>query len=242
MIFEQEVLVRGQEVNSDKWITNKALLELCSNITMFHGYTVGHTAVEGISPVSWIVLGWDLVVYRRVRMFEKIRVATWVRDYNRVRCTREYAIYDEQGNVTARALGEWAALDGQKGTFLRLNAQLMDPFGPEPEQLYFPDHQFPPFKLPEGDPCKTADVLVYHHMIDYNGHLHNSEYLHLADQIYPEEVYLHPADRAIVLYKKQVLPNETVRLAYWDENNCQTVAVCNIETGDLCALVIREAL
>ena len=237
MIFDQEVLVRGQEVSQDKLITNKALIELFSNITMLHGYTAGHTSVQGTSPVSWIVLEWNMQVYRRVRMFEKIRVATWIHSYNRVRADREYVIFDENGDPTVKACAQWAALDGQKGTFLRLNPALMDPYGQE-EQCNFPDYKYPPFKIPEEPVLKSGDFLVYHQMIDYNGHLHNSEYLNLADQIWPEDVLRVPVDHVEIIYKKQVLPNETVKLEYSCAGNAHTAAVRNIETGELCALVI----
>ena len=240
MIYEQELIVRGQEVNQDKFITNKALLELFSNITMKQSYDAGHTSNEGVSPVSWIVLGWNMKVFHRVRMFEKIRVATWVHTYNRVRSEREYAVYDEKGEVAAIAIAQWAALDGKKGTFLRLNPELMDPLEPEPDLGNFPGYQFPLLKQPAEPADKTEPVQVYRQMIDYNGHLHNSEYLNLADQIYPIPVYRHLFNHVEVIYKKQILPDETVILEYRCIDERHVVTVYHPENGELCAMVIQQ--
>ena len=240
MIYEQKVLVRGQDVNDEKKITNKALLELFSNITMMHAFEAGHNTDEGISPVSWIVLGWNMQVYSRPKMFQPIVVSTWVSSFTRVRANREYMICDEAGNIVAKAVAQWAAMDGFKDTFLRLTPELMEVFGPEPERCNFPEYRFPETKQPDIPVCKSEKVKAYRLMMDYNGHLHNSEYLNLADQIYPEQVYRHMFDHVEVVYKKQVLPDETVLLEYACEHGRHIVTVKSPDSGDLHAVIIQE--
>ena len=90
MKMTMSVLVNGQDVNHDKLITNKALIELFSNITMYHGFLCGHTSIEGASPVSWIVMGWKMEVLKRIRMFSNVRVETWIQSSTRVRVLRNY--------------------------------------------------------------------------------------------------------------------------------------------------------
>ena len=52
MKLEQSFFVGVQDVDARKRITNKALIEMISNISMLHGVVAGQTYTEGTSPVS----------------------------------------------------------------------------------------------------------------------------------------------------------------------------------------------
>ena len=51
MKLEQEFFVGAHDVDRDKKVTNKALLEMLSDISMLHGVKSGQTRTEGLSPV-----------------------------------------------------------------------------------------------------------------------------------------------------------------------------------------------
>ena len=60
MKLEQEFFVGAHDVDREKKVTNKALLEILSDISMLHGVKSGQTKTEGVSPFSWVVLGWKM--------------------------------------------------------------------------------------------------------------------------------------------------------------------------------------
>ena len=99
MKLEQEFFVGAHDVDREKKVTNKALLEILSDISMLHGVKSGQTKTEGVSPFSWVVLGWKMQVLRRPSMFSTLRAVTWVRDHSRVRGGRDYVIYDENNSI-----------------------------------------------------------------------------------------------------------------------------------------------
>ena len=231
----QTVLVNGQDVDQDKLITNKALVELCSNITMYNGFLCGHTSVEGISPVSWIVMGWKLKVFRRAKMFSRVRVETWIQSWTKVRVLRNYAIYSEEGELLAKAAGEWVLMDGQTGNFLRITPELLAPYGILEEENNFPGYQFPGVRTLDFPVTETKVVTPGLQMADYNGHVHNSEYVNLAGENLPESV---TAEEVEVIYRTQILPGKPVRLEWIREEEVQKVAVKDPEDGGLHALVI----
>ena len=238
MKMTQTVLINGQDVNQDKAVTNKAMLELCSNITMYEGFLCGHTSTEGTSPVSWIVMGWKMKVFRHVQMFSKVRVETWVQSYTRVRVLRNYALYDEEGNVVALAAGEWVAVDGEKGTFLRITPELLAAFDIIEEKNNFPGYRFPDIRSADLPAVKTRLVTPGLQMADYNGHVHNSEYLNLAAEICPQAV---TSDDVEIIYRTQILPGKTVLLELIRDGETYKVAIKNPEDHSLHALVILWA-
>ena len=235
MKMTQTVLINGQDVNYDKVITNKALIELCSNITMYDGFLCGHTSNEGISPVSWIVMGWKLKVFRRAKMFTRVRVETWIQSFTKVRILRNYVVYDEQENVIAKAAGEWVAVDGESGNFLRITPQLLAPYSILTEENNFPGYRFPGICSADMPVMGTKSVIPGLQMADYNRHVHNSEYLHLAAEICPEAM---TADDVEVIYRTQILPGEPVLLELIHDEGKQKVAIKSPEDQSLHALLI----
>lgn len=229
------VLVNGQDVNHDKLITNKALLELFSNITMYHGFLCGHTSDEGTSPVSWIVMGWKMQVVNRARMFRKLRVETWIQSFSRVRVLRNYAAYDEEGELVAKAAGEWVAVDGKTGNFIRITPELLEPFGTPEEENHFPGYRFPDVRNFDLPAAETKTVVPGLQMVDYNDHVHNSEYANLAGEIYPRGM---TSDEIVIVYRTQILPGEPVLLELSHEEDQHIVAVRNPNDRSLHALVV----
>ena len=229
------VLINGQDVNHDKLVTNKTLIELCSNITMYQGFLCGHTSVEGISPVSWIVMGWKMEVLKRVRMFSAVSVETWIQSSSKVRILRNYAIYDERKDLIAKAAGEWVAVDGITGNFIRITPALLDPYDIREDRNCFPGYRFPALRNTDLPVTDTKTVIPGLQMVDYNGHIHNSEYVNLAGEIFPRGL---TCDETEVIYRTQILPNEPVLLELSCDEEKHTVAVRSPKDHSLHALVI----
>ena len=214
MKIEQQFFVGAHDVDFNKKVTNKALLEMLSDISMLHGVKSGQTKTEGKSPVSWVVLNWRMKVFRRPSMFSTLRAVTWVRDYTKVRGGRDYIIYDEEDNVVVKATAEWVAMDVGTGRFLRLTSELMAPFDPEPDEINFPDFHFPAARSVDLEVLDAREMEVDRMMFDYNGHVHNSVYLNMAEQILPEELYLHGFNEVLITYKMEITTEDSVLLEY----------------------------
>ena len=237
MKMTMSVLVNGQDVNHDKLITNKALIELFSNITMYHGFLCGHTSTQGASPVSWSALGWRMEVLTRIRMFSNIRVETWIQSSTRVRVLRNYAVYDEQEELVAKAAGEWVAVDGSTGNFIRITPDLLAPFNASEDENNFPGYRFPDIRSSDLPTAETKLVTPGLQMVDYNDHVHNSEYVNLAGEIFPAGM---TCDEIEVVYRTQILPGEPVLLELIHDEGVHKVAIKNPNDHSLHALVIMK--
>ena len=238
MKLVQTKRISGQEVNMIKKVTNKALIELFSDISMYHTFLAGHTSVEGVSPVSWMVMAWKMQVIKRVSMFSTVTVQTWVQSYNRVKARRNYRITDENGSTVALAAAQWAALDAGKGTFIRLTPEVIQAYTAEDEEEVFKSFEFKEYRSFDQAVLKSRKFTPPLSMNDYNGHLHNSEYVNLADEILPDHMLTDMPDNVEMYYRQQILPGKDVILEYCEHEGRHYAAVKSPENGGLHALVI----
>lgn len=238
MKLEQHFFIGAHDVDDGKKVTNKALLEILSDMSMLHGVKAGQTKTDGRSDISWVVLNWRLQVYRRPSMFSTLRAVTWVRDYTKVRAGRDYLIYAEDDELVVKATAEWVALDVPTGRFLRITPELMEPFDPEPEHINFPEYKFPSLRHLDHDIADRREMEIDRMMFDYNGHVHNSVYLNLAEQILPEEIYHHRFREVVILYKLEITTQDKVLLEYSFRNDEHIVAVRQKEDEKLHALIM----
>jgi len=243
MKLEQKFFVGAFDVDAEKKITNAALLEILSDMSMLHGAVSGQTKTDRRSDISWVVLGWRMKVYRRPNMFSTLRAVTWARDYNKVRAGRDYIIYDEDDNIVVKATAEWVALDVATGRFLRITPELMEPFDPEPENITFPDYQFPSMRQIEKSETEeqiSGEMEINRMMYDYNGHVHNSVYQNLAEQILPEKLFRRRFNEVVILYKLEITNQEKVLLEYSVEEDRHIVAVRQKSDHKLHAVVMMS--
>lgn len=240
MKLEQSFFVGVQDVDGEKRIKNKALIEMISNISMLHGVLSGQTYAEGVSPVSWIVVSWKLEVYRRPQMFSTLRARTWAQQYTKVKGNRDYIIYDESDNVVAKATSVWVPIDVKSGRFLRITSEHIQAFDPEPEEQVFPGFEFPTLRKFDMPVLNRLETTADRTQVDYNDHVHNSNYVDLAELALPEDVYRRTFDHMTIQYKHEIRCGDRVSLEYSCGEGKHYVAIRSIPDGKLHALIVLE--
>lgn len=215
MQAEQNFFVGMQDVGMNNEMTNKALLECMTNVTNVHGTLIGQGVTDRETcNLSWVVVNWNLQVYRRPRLCENITLKTWGHVYSRLQAGRDYDVLDDSGNCIVKATSRWVAVKADNGAPMRLTPEIMDPFGCEPEHQNFPDYRFPKAKSLTLPVLAEGFFPVYKSMIDCNYHVHNTAYLDLAAEILPEGVDTKHFNHVEVSYKHEIKPGETVKLEY----------------------------
>ena len=236
MKFEKEFFAGAMDVDMNKKLTDRALLEMFSNITMLHGKTVGHTATSGISPVSWMAMNYKMQVIRRPEMFSTLRVVTWVSGYSKVRSEREYLVYlgDE---IVAKGSAIWIAIDGETGNPLRMTDELMEGFGTVDEKN-FPDYKYINPRKFSIEPTSTRVIETYRCMDDYNGHVHNSTYMEIAREGLENELYWDTYSDIEIVYKNEIPSASSVLLEYAKEDGAHIVAIKSPDGSKLHGAVV----
>ena len=230
MIFEQHYKVGNRDIGNNNKATNKAMLKYLENIACRHSDEVGYgiNTIEE-TKVVWILLDWKLKVIERPKYGQTIKVRTWSRKMEKYYAYRDFEVCDEKDNIIAIATTKWVLLEADTRKIQRIPEELVSKYEQETERHVF-----------ENEIEKLHELESYEHSIelktrrtdiDINNHVNNLNYLDLAYEILPDEIYKKDINNVRITYKHQIEPRKMVNIAYvkQDEKNIITIKTQNKE-------------
>ena len=238
MIIENEYTVKLSEIGKDNKVTNKAILSYLEDIGGIHSNKAGY-GVREISQthLSWVLLEWKLKIIRRPNYNEKIKIITWSRDVIKYYTFRDFEIYDEQKNLIAIASSKWVLLDIRKGKIIKIPLEVIGKYEPEVNKAVFENKDFEKIQEPE-EYLHETEYTVRRSDIDVNKHMHNLNYIELANEALPEDVYRGALFKDVrITYKKEIKLGEIVKCKYAFANNKHIVAIKSDDEKILHALI-----
>ncbi|MBQ3160039.1 MAG: hypothetical protein IJI85_10520 [Clostridia bacterium] len=210
----QDFLVRLEDTGRGFLLSNKGFVTMLTNLACLHGNRIGQGLMDREKcRLSWMVVGWRLVVDRRPRLSETVHGLTWASGYGRLQTTRDFVLSDGEGQPFARATSAWLVLDEHNTHVLRMTPEIVEPYGPEPDKQTFPGYAFPR-EAPAFRVENTATVQVTRSMIDCNDHVHNVAYMDIAEEGLPEGTDMMDFSDVTIVYRREIRPRETVRVEY----------------------------
>ena len=236
MIFEKYYTVGNRDIGSNNKATNKAMLKYLENIACRHSDEVGYginTIKE--TKVVWILLEWKFKVIERPLYGQTIKVKTWSRKMEKIYAYRDFEIYDENEKILAVATTKWVLLDADTRKIQRIPEELVDKYEQELEKHVFEDEIE---KLYESENKEhSVEVKIRRTDIDINNHVNNLNYLDLAYEILPDEIYKKDMNNVRITYKHQIRPRETVNIGYTRQNENNIVTIKTQREDELHAIV-----
>jgi len=238
MIIENEYTVKLSEIGKDNKATNKAILSYFEDIGGIHSNKAGYGVFEiAQTHLSWILLGWRVEVIRRPKYAEKIKIRTWSKGVVKFYTYRDFEVYDEQGNLIIRASSKWVLLDIEKGKIVRIEPDVMAKYEPEVNKAVFGIEEFDKVKEPKQYNYETQ-YAVRRADIDVNNHMHNLNYIELANEALPEEVYRGALFNDIkITYKKEIKFGDIVKCKYVFEEDKHIVVIKSQDETVIHALI-----
>ena len=226
MIIENDYIVKLSEIGKDNKATNKTILSYLEDIGGMHSNKAGYGIFEiQETHLSWVLLGWRLQVIRRPKYAEKIKIKTWSKGVVKFYTYRDFEIYDEHGNLIIKASSKWVLLDIEKGKIVRIEPELIGKYEPELNKSVFESDEFEKIKEPEEYKHET-EYIVRRSDIDVNNHMHNLNYIELANEALPESVYRGALFEDVkIIYKKEIKLGEMVKCKYAFQNNKHIVVI-----------------
>ena len=238
MIIENEYTVKLSEIGKDNKATNKSILSYLEDIGGIHSNKAGYGIFDiPQTHLTWLLLEWKLKVIRRPNYIEKVKVVTWSKDAVKYYAYRDFEVYDEQGNVIALASSKWVLLDIEKGKIVKITPELIGKYKPELTKTAFEDEQFEKIEEPY-EYLLEKEYTVRRSDIDVNMHMHNLNYIELANEVLPEEVYRNSHfDNIRITYKKEIKLGDTVKCKYAFKENKHIVVVKSEDESTLNAII-----
>lgn len=218
MIYCSNYKIGLEDIGRNNEATNKALLEIMQNVSGFHSASVGYGILEVESKKrAWMILDWKIKVIKRPKYNDDIKVETWSRKVERLYAYRDFQIKDDEENIIVIGTSRWIFVDTDRRRPVRLTKDIADLYESETDKQVFEEEM-------EDIKCENylfqKDYCVQRRDIDINQHMHNLNYLDMAYEILPEEIYNNKVfDNIRIVYKKEILYGETVKCYYEEQGN-----------------------
>lgn len=227
MQFKREYFIGSREIGTNNTLTNYGILAFLEDIAGIHSDKVGY----GVKDVAekkkaWILMDWKLQVIKRVGFGEKIIIKTWAKTMSKPQfyTYRDFEVYNEQNELIAIATSKWVFLDIEKQRISKIDLDVLKIYNPD-EKCVFGVEEIEKINIHEKFESFT-EYQVKRFDIDVNRHMHNLNYLNLAYEALPEEIYnTQEFNNVRVTYKHQIKLGDKVKCYYSCKDNIHTVVI-----------------
>lgn len=237
MIFEYKTRVDIEKVDSTGQVTNKGILALLENVACMHSDKAGYGLCEiPYTHLSWVQLNWRVTIIRRLKYGEEITIKTWARESSKVCTLRDFEVLDKDGKQVCIATTRWTLTNIDTLSITKITDDIISKYEPDSKSI-MPDFEFK--KLQE--PSVFYNEYIYSTQrrdIDVNKHMHNLNYLDLAYETLPEDIYFNTEFNNIeIMYKKAIKLGDTSKCLYSFNNDKHTIVIKSLDEKDLHCIV-----
>lgn len=238
MKFEKKYNVEITDIGMDNKVSNLAFLRFLEKIGCAHSSNWGY----GVNDIetkkkAWVLMDWELKVYKRPIYGDELTIKTWPRPLERhfLYTYRDFEIY--QGNEkVAIATSKWVLFDIEKNKICKISDDIVKIYNPEEESV-FEKKDIEKLKEPENSTL-ALEYKVKRADIDINKHMHNLNYLNLAYEALPEEIYFNEEKTMVkIMYKNQILLGDTVFCYYTRKDKKDIITIKNKENTKVHAII-----
>lgn len=239
MKFESEYFVGIKDIGRNGLMTNFAFLSSLEEIASVHSNKVGY----GVNDIKtkkrvWILMDWKLKVFERPKYGDKILLKTWARPINKhiFYTYRDFSIYIGERKV-AIATSKWVLLDIEKNKICKIEDDILDLYKPENEKVFEEEEILKLIEHKQNQEMKM-EYEVRRADIDVNNHMHNLNYLKLAYEILPEEIYnANELNSVRIMYKHQIKLKDKVKCFYTNQEEKHIVSIKSSDEKVLHAII-----
>ena len=225
MIFTEKFKPGMGDIGRDNKIKNISIMKMLEDTAGFHADSIK----DGINEMdekktAWIIMAWRLQVIRRPVYGETLTVETWSRAMEKAHAFRDYLLKAEDGTVLAKASSKWSLINTETHRIVRVTDELSRRYGTQPLSVFESWNIKRPV-LPEAFENET-EYLVRRRDTDIIGHMHNLNYLDLAYEALPDDIYsAGELDNLEIIYRSEVKLGDRVKIGYFKEVDRHTAAI-----------------
>lgn len=236
-IFEREYTVNIENVGSSNLITNRGLLSILEDIACKHSDTVGFGINDiPVTHYTWVLLFWKVCILKRVSYGTTLKVRTWAKNVNKFYTYRDFEVLDEDNNCICIATSKWSLINTEKESISRITDDIIQKYSPDNRSVF---DELEVNRL--TDPANYISKYVYkvqRRDIDVNKHMHNLNYLSLAYEALPDEIYFSTEFNNIeIMYKKAIKLGDTVKCLYSNTEDVHFITIKSEDENSIHAII-----
>ncbi len=218
-VWEEEFRVRAYEVDINGLASLASLCNYLQEAAGNHAQKLNVSIDDlGKENKTWVLLRLRLSITKQPDLGETIKVRTWPSGTDRLFTTRDFEMFDANGEILVKATSVWLVIDRTTRRPSRLPESVVKLIRPNtPRALTVDLHQ----QLPEPahPPRHTAELIARRSDLDINGHVNNVHYIEWA---------VEPMDDAFLLKYRPVELN----VQFLAESRQGTIVISNLNEID----------
>ncbi len=167
---------------------------------------------------------------------EKVSIKTWSRGIKKFYAYRDFEMYNENEELIAIATSKWILYDINKESIITIGEEIGSKYKEENKKVF---EEEPKYKIKEPENyINKCEYKINRSMIDLNKHVHNINYIDLAYEALPDEIYnSENLDNIEIIYKKEIKYGETVKCLYAKQDNENIVVIKDEQEKEIHAIV-----
>lgn len=239
MKFEQRNNVGIRQIGLENKMSNYGILSFFEDVAGLHSDSVGY-GIKDIQTkkVAWLLMDWHLDVFKRPECGELVYARTWTLEEEKTtyQVFREFDLRDCNGNILAKAISKWILFSLETNKITKISDEISKIYGPE-KDIDFNQSIIKKLKEP------TIYNNIYEYKIrrsdiDINKHLHNLNYLNLAYEVLPNDIYLNNEFNHVnIMFKHQIKYGETVKCFYTNEDGKHIISIKSLDEKILHSII-----
>lgn len=230
-MHKMEMRIRYSECGADNQLKISSIINYFQDCTTENSEEIGAGfAYLREKQRAWLLNSWQVLIYRRPFVGEKVEVSTWATGFKGVFGPRDFFMKTANGEVLACAHSLWVYVDTETGR----------PVKPTEEEIAMYEQGEPlaiemaSRKIAFPETAITVDMFpVRKYQIDTNHHVNNGHYVQMALEVLPEG---YEVKEVRVEYKKAATMGDNLILKKAEEDNRIVAGICN-EVGNPYAIV-----
>lgn len=232
MIFKHNFEIGLENINKEKEVTNKSLLQYLENSSSKHSESVQDSITDIIdNGVTWVLLEWKLQVIDRPKYGEVLEIYTWIRNSTKLYTYRDFEIY-VNGEKKVIASAKWLLVDKNTLRPLRITDELLSKYEPELDKRVFEELEFEKI-IEQEEYKKEIEYPIRKSDIDINNHVHNLNYL---DMVY-EILDVKELNNVRILYKKEIKYNDRIKVFSLSNSDKNYIKIVDIDNNIVNSLI-----
>ena len=236
MYINKDFFIGVNDCDLNLNITNKSILKYLEEIAGIHSNMAGYGVYDiPTTNKTWIALGWKVEILRRPKYSEQIYIRTWCKkDEKALYSYRDFEVKDSSENILIKATSKWCLIDSQKRCILKIPTEINSDYGTETENIFEEKIEFK-FRE-EANKEKTHEIIIDESQIDYNNHVHNTNYIELAEKGLLKQGQIF--SNFEIMYKKEIKLADKINLYYNKlENDIEIITIKSADDKSLHSIV-----
>ena len=212
--YRTSMRVGSRDVNLFRRLKTSAMFELFQELSVVHAAGLGFGTDEVLSRgVVWVITMQRVEIERMPEEGELIYLESWTGKTTHLLYPRFYRVCDEKGNKLIQASSLWTLMDIESRKMLS-----SEQFGHEITDMVNGKE----IALP-GPPKKAAadsatSFIVPYSYLDQNGHMNNTRYFDLAEDLIPAPLEGKKLKTIVSRYQNEARHGDTIELQ-WQERD-----------------------